>query len=73
MALLPATLEVSFDEPAFNLSELVQPTPSSGPHRFQIILVVRGDSLAEISLHLNSVYLVALWTKPQDAEKYCIL
>jgi hypothetical protein len=53
MALLPATLEVSFDEPAFNLSELVQPTPSSGPHRFQIILVVRGDSLAEYRLDLG--------------------
>lgn len=53
MSLLPATLEVSYDEPAFNLSELVQPTPVGEPRRFQIILVIRGDALAEYRIDLG--------------------
>jgi len=53
MSLLPATLEVSYDEPAFNLSELVQPTPVGEPRRFQIILVIRNDALAEYRIDLG--------------------
>jgi hypothetical protein len=53
MSLLPATLEVSYDEPAFNLSELIQPIPVGEPHRFQIILVVRDYALAEYRIDLG--------------------
>jgi hypothetical protein len=53
MSLLPATLEVSYDEPAFNLSELIQPTPIGAPRRFQIILVIRNDALAEYRIDLG--------------------
>ena len=53
MSLLPATLEVSYDEPAFNLSELIQPAPVGPPRRFQIILVIRNDALAEYRIDLG--------------------
>ena len=53
MSLLPSTLEVSYDEPAFNLSELVQPSPLGAPRRFQIILVIRNDALAEYRIDLG--------------------
>ena len=53
MSLLPATLEVSYDEPAFNLSELIQPAPVGAPRRFQIILVLRNDALAEYRIDLG--------------------
>jgi len=53
MSLFPATLEVSYDEPAFNLSELVQPIPVGKPRRFQIILVIRDDALAEYRIDLG--------------------
>ena len=54
MSLLPATLEVSYDEPAFYLSELVQPSPLGAPRRFQIILVIRNDAIAEYRVDLGS-------------------
>ena len=53
MSLLPATLEVSYDELAFNLSELIQPAPVGAPRRFQIILVIRNDALAEYRIDLG--------------------
>ena len=53
MSLLPATLEVSYDEPAFHLSELVQPSSLGAPRRFQIILVIRNDDLAEYRIDLG--------------------
>ena len=53
MSLLPATLEISYDEPAFNLAELVQPTPVGEPRRFQIILVLRNGALAEYRTDLG--------------------
>ena len=53
MSLLPATLEVSYDELAFNLSELIQPAPVGVPRRFQIILVIRNDALAEYRIDLG--------------------
>ena len=53
MSLLPATLEVSYDELAFNLSELIQPVPVGAPRRFQIILVIRNDALAEYRIDLG--------------------
>ena len=54
MSLLPATLEISYDEPAFYLSELVQPSPLGAPSRFQIILVIRNDAIAEYRVDLGS-------------------
>ena len=53
MSLLPATLEVSYDELAFNLSELIQPAPVGAPRRFQIILVLRNGALAEYRTDLG--------------------
>ena len=53
MSLLPATLEVSYDEPAFNLAELIQPVPVGEPRRFQIILVLRNGALAEYRTDLG--------------------
>lgn len=46
--LLAATIEVSLDEPAFSLVERNLLSPDSRSlRRYQIILVVRGDRLAE--------------------------
>ena len=53
MSLLPATLEVSYDELAFNLAELIQPAPVGPPRRFQIILVLRNGALAEYRTDLG--------------------
>ena len=53
MPLLPATLEISYDELAYSLSELIQPSPLGAPRRFQIILVIRDNDLAEYRLDLG--------------------
>jgi len=53
MSLLPATLEISYDELAYSLSELTQPSPLGAPRRFQIILVVRNDVLTEYRIDLG--------------------
>ena len=53
MSLLPATLEISYDELAYSLSELIQPSPLGAPRRFQIILVVRNDVLTEYRTDLG--------------------
>lgn len=59
-----ATLEVNMDEPCFNLSELNQlsPPPDQVLHRFQIVIVVRGDCLAEYREDLG---LAASFTRPE--------
>lgn len=51
-------LSVSMDEPAFNLSEVNLLTPetvrgSTDWHRYQVILVMRGDKLAEFQRDLG--------------------
>ena len=47
-------LSVSMDEPAFNLSEVYLLTPDSAAwHRYQVILVIRGDKLAEFQRDLG--------------------
>jgi hypothetical protein len=51
--LVSATAEVHMDEPAFYLSELVQPSPLGAPRRFQIILVIRNDAIAEYRVDLG--------------------
>lgn len=54
--LLPITLDCRPDEPCFNLSELNQlggPSNNQQLHRFQVILVVRNDSLAEFRRDLG--------------------
>ena len=53
MPLLPATLEISYDELAYSLSELIQPSPLGAPRRFQIILVIRDNDLAEYRIDLG--------------------
>ena len=53
MPLLPATLEISYDELAYSLSELIQPSPLGAPRRFQIILVIRDNDLAEYRTDLG--------------------
>jgi hypothetical protein len=47
-------LSVSMDEPAFNLSEVYLLTPDSAAwNRYQVILVIRGDKLAEFQRDLG--------------------
>ena len=53
MPLLPATFDISYDELAYSLSELIQPSPSGAPRRFQIILVIRNDVLTEYRIDLG--------------------
>lgn len=51
----PATLICAPGEPCFNLSELNRlcPPPDQKHHRYQVIIVVRNDSLAEYTLDLG--------------------
>jgi hypothetical protein len=53
--LLSATIELSLDEPAFQLSEvhLQSGLPGMGWRRYQIIYVVRADRLAEFRLDMG--------------------
>ena len=50
----PQTLWIDQDEPCFNLSELNRLGPNNGPyHRWQVIIVVRNDSLHEYTVDLG--------------------
>ena len=62
--LRPSTLVIDKDEPCFNLSELNQlsPPPDQALHRFQIILVVRNDRLAEYRQDLGPT---SKYTRPE--------
>ena len=53
--LFPATLVIRRDEPCFNLSELNQLSSglNQALHRFQVIIVVRDDRLAEYRVDLG--------------------
>ena len=65
MKLRPVTLDCRRDEPCFNLSELNQlggPANNQQLHRWQIILVVRNDSLAEFRRDLGPA---ADFTRPE--------
>ena len=50
-----ATCAIDPDEPCFNLSELnrYSPPPNQVLHRFQVIIVVRGETLAEYDIDLG--------------------
>ena len=51
-----ATCAISPDEPCFNLSELnrYSPPPDQVLHRYQILIVVRGEMLAEYDIDLGA-------------------
>lgn len=52
--LRPVALWVSPDEPCYSLKEVELQSPGSkGWHRYQIVLVVRGDRLAEYRVDLG--------------------
>ena len=63
MPLRLGTDKVSPDEPCFQLSEVNLQSPGSrGFHRYQILLVVRGDQIAEYRLDLG---LASRWKADQ--------
>ena len=62
--LWPVTLVIRQDEPCFNLSELNQlcEPPNQRLHRYQVLLVVRDDRLAE---HRRDLGPAAGFTRPE--------
>ena len=54
-SLIVATDKVNEDEPCLSLKEQILPSPIGGKHRYQIILVKRGNKTVELRRDLGKV------------------